>query len=86
VQTIFTEAPTVQDRVADLMTLSEELCGSLDVNDQMTLKQSVKHVADRLKLVGEAADEREKELVNSVAGWNAFQVCVKCSVFYINCI
>lgn len=70
--------PTVHDRVADLMTLSEDLCGMLDVNDQMTLKQSVKYVADRLKSVGDAADERERELVNSLAGWNAFQVRVLC--------
>ena len=75
--------PTVRDRVADLMTLSEDLCGTLDVNDQMTLKQSVKHVAGRLKSVGDAADERERELVNSLAGWNAFQVCVMCFKVFV---
>lgn len=73
-QTIFAEESTVRDRVADMLTLSDQLCRTLDVNDGMTLKESVKRVVDRLTSVSGAADEGERSLVKSLDGWNVFQV------------
>lgn len=73
-QAIFAEAPTVHDRLADVSALSDQLCLTLDVNDQMTVRQSVKHITDRLTEVIGAAEDREKALIGSLEGWTAFQV------------
>ena len=74
-QAIFGEESTVQERLSDLMSLSNQLSATLDINDQTTLKETVNDIHSRLKMIAAAAEHHEKSLLDSVAIWNDFQVC-----------
>jgi len=63
-----------QDEMEQVLELSERLLPTLDVNDNTTLRQSLKNTEQKLADIMASSHRQQAEMAKRVQDWNQYQV------------